>query len=102
MADHRRDAYARERRYRMLSTPWSETISEIRAERGHLLATNEFSEMAGVEKAERLDIVDSRLKTAEEWISYYEKEKKRGASFRVRRYLREISSMSDNDLEWET
>ena len=86
----------------MLSKPWLETIAEIRAERGALLATNEFNDMAGVEKAERLDVVDSRLQTAEGWIAYYEKERKRGARFRVRRYLREISSMSDNDLEWET
>tara|TARA_R100000458_G_C8209041_1_gene197128 strand:- start:105 stop:413 length:309 start_codon:yes stop_codon:yes gene_type:complete len=102
MADHRREAYARERRYRMLSKPWVDTIAEIRSERGGLLGSEQFDSLAGVEKAERLDIVDSRLKTAEGWVAYYEKERKRGARFRVRRYLREISSMSDNDLEWET
>ena len=86
----------------MLSKPWMDTIAEIRAERGALLATTEFEDMAGVEKAERLDIVDTRLKTAEGWVAHYEKERTRRAGFRVRRYLREISSMSDNDLEWET
>ena len=86
----------------MLSKPWVDTIAEIRSERGGLLGSEQFDSLAGVEKAERLDIVDSRLKTAEGWVAYYEKESKRGARFRVRRYLREISSMSDNDLEWET
>ena len=86
----------------MLSKPWVDTIAELRSERGGLLGSEQFDSVAGVEKAERLDIVDSRLKTAEGWVAYYEKERKRGARFRVRRYLREISSMSDNDLEWET
>lgn len=101
MADHRREAYARERRYRMLSKPWQDTVAEIRAERGALLATTEFDSMAGIEKAERLDIVDSRLKIAEGWIAHYERERTRRAGFRVRRYLREAATISDADMEWE-
>ena len=60
-----------------------------------------FYNFPGIEKAERLDIVDSRLKTAEGWIAYYERERTRRAGFRVRRYLREAATISDADMEWE-
>jgi lysozyme family protein len=100
MDDPKGRAYAVERRYRMLTTPWSELMSEIRAERGSLLATTEYrEEWAGVEKAERLNIIDTRLKTVEDWLTYYRIERKNGQGFRVRRWLATASKLSDAELE---
>ena len=65
MADHRREAYARERRYRMLSKPWQDTVAEIRAERGALLATTEFDSMAGIEKKALDEVVKVVIVTRE-------------------------------------
>lgn len=99
MNDPKGRAYAIERRYRMLSAPWSALMAEIRAERGALLATSEYEEWAGVEKAERLNIIDSRLKTAEDWLFHYEEDRKAGWSLRVRRWLRHAITLSDSELE---
>ena len=99
MDDPKGRAYAIERRYRMLTAPWLELMAEIRAERGALLATTEYQEWAGIEKAERLDIIDTRLKTVEDWLNHYKIEKKAGHGFRVRRWLTTASRLSDSELE---
>tara|TARA_R100000152_G_C6702959_1_gene132098 strand:+ start:119 stop:439 length:321 start_codon:yes stop_codon:yes gene_type:complete len=103
MGDTRIRAYNIERRYRTLANPWHEIIRELRAERGALLGSNEFIDMVGVERANSLDIIDTRLKDAEEWLSYYEAEKvaanKSLGLFRSRKLLQEISSLTDDELE---
>jgi len=99
MEDPKGRAYAIERRYRMLTAPWLELMAEIRAERGALLATTEYQEWAGIEKAERLDIIDTRLKTVEDWLGHYKTERKVGHGFRVRRWLATASRLSDAELE---
>ena len=99
MNDPKARAYAIERRYIMLSMPWVELMAEIRAERGALLATSDFQEWSGIEKAERLDIIDTRLKIAEDWISYYEKDRTNGVGLRVRRWLKTTKLLSNGDLE---
>lgn len=89
----------------MLSKPWSELLAECRAERGALLGTNDYDELAGIEKAERLDIIDSRLKLAEEWMIHYETERTAAGTtsifkgFRMRKWLREATTLSDEELE---
>lgn len=99
MNDPKGRAYAIERRYRMLSAPWNELMAEIRAERGALLATSEYQEWSGIEKAEKLDIIDSRLRIAEDWLSRYNKERTEGVGFRVRRWLQSAKHLSDSELE---
>jgi len=103
MADARIRAYNIERRYRTLSKPWSEIIRELRAERGALLGSNEYQDMVGVERAGALDTIDTRIRQAEEWLSYYESEKavanKEMGFFRSRKLLSEISALTDEELE---
>lgn len=98
MTDYKQKAYARERAFRLLSHPWFEMIAEIRAERSGLLDAPEFQEMAGVEKAERLNIVDTRLKVAQEWVNHYEAERIATAGLRMRKWLREAMTLSDSEL----
>tara|TARA_Y100001963_G_C6644786_1_gene382765 strand:- start:478 stop:789 length:312 start_codon:yes stop_codon:yes gene_type:complete len=98
MTDYKQKAYSRERTFRLLSHPWFEMITEIRAERAALLEAPEFDNMAGVEKAERLDVVDSRLKTAQEWVNHYEHDRIIGAGFRMRKWLRVAKTLSDSEL----
>lgn len=97
--DSKSRAYAIERRYRMLITPWREMLVEIRSERGALLGTTQYDEMAGVEKAETLDLVDSRIRTAEGWLTYYENERIEGVSMGVKRWLKKTTLLSDSELE---
>jgi len=97
--DSKARAYAIERRYRMLIAPWKEMLTEIRSERGALLGTNQYDEMAGVEKAETLDLVDSRLRTAEKWLEYYENERTEGVGMNVKRWLKKTALLSDSELE---
>jgi|TARA_Y100000004_G_scaffold188110_1_gene241816 hypothetical protein len=103
MADTRIRAYNIERRYRTLKKPWSEIIRELRAERGALLGSNEYTEMVGVERANSLDVIDTRLKDAEAWIAHYEAERvdsnRKLGLFRSRKLLAEISNLSDEELE---
>lgn len=99
MKDHKRRAYALERRFRTLTQPWSEMIAEIRSERGALLGTERYSEMAGVEKAAALDLVDTRLQIAEEWLNHYAEEREADVSFSVKRWLKVAATLSDSELE---
>ncbi len=99
MKDDKGKAYAIERRYRMLSEPWKEMLLEIRAERGALLGTKQYEEMAGVEKAKALDTIDDRLVMAQEWLLHYERERTKGASRGVKRWLKDVSLLSDSELE---
>jgi len=99
MKDNKGRAYALERRYRMLSQPWKDMLVEIRAERGALLGTKQYEEMAGIEKAKALDTVDDRLVMAQEWLVHYEKERTQGISMGVKKWLKEASLMSDAELE---
>jgi len=96
--DNKGRAYAIERRYRMLTAPWREIVSEIRSERGALLGASRFDDLSGVEKATALDNLDSRLRTAEDWLNHYDKERA-NSGFRLRRWLKQASTMSDNELE---
>ena len=98
MADARGMAIAIERRYRMLSNPWREIIAEIRAERGSLLASAEFSDLVGVERSDALDALDSRLRTAEDLVRRCEDERHQHP-FLVRRWLKSLSTMTDDELE---
>ena len=98
--DNKARAYAIERRYRMLTAPWREIVTEIRSERGALLGASRFDDLSGVEKATALDNLDSRLKIAEEWLNHYDTERN-NASFLLRRSLKQASMMSDNELEGE-
>lgn len=98
MTDYKQKAYARERAFRLLSHPWFEMIAEIRAERSALLNAPEYQEMAGVEKAERLNIMDSRLKVAQDWVHHYEAERIATAGIRMRKWLREAMTLSDAEL----
>ena len=99
MKDHKRRAYALERRFRVLTQPWSEMITEIRSERGALLGTERYSEMAGVEKAAALDLVDTRLQIAEEWLVHYAEDRGMDANSRVKRWLKVAATLSDTELE---
>jgi len=98
MTDYKQKAYARERAFRLLSHPWFEVITEIRGERNLLLGSQNFDEMAGVEKAERLDIVDTRLKIAQDWVEHYEHDRIIGAGLRMRKWLRVAKTLSDSEL----
>jgi hypothetical protein len=98
--DSKARAYAIERRYRMLTTPWREIVTEIRSERGALLGASRFDDLSGVEKATALDNLDSRLRTAEDWLNHYDKERNK-TSFRLRRLLKQAALMTDNELEGE-
>ena len=53
--DNKARAYAIERRYRMLTAPWREIVTEIRSERGALLGASRFDDLSGVEKETALD-----------------------------------------------
>ena len=97
--DYKGRAYAIERRYRMLTTPWVEMLVEIRSERGALLGATQYDELAGVEEVTALDQIDTRLKVAEDWLIHYKKERTAGVGFRVRRWLRQAILMSDTELE---
>ena len=103
MADVRIRAYNIERRYRTLSKPWRDIIHDLRAERGALLGSNEYQDMIGVERANSLDIIDSRIRDAEKWAAYYEEERtasnKHLGVFRSRKLLDEIAGLSDDELE---
>ncbi len=96
--DSKARAYAIERRYRMLTAPWREIVTEIRSERGALLGASRFDDLSGVEKATALDNLDSRLKVAEGWLDHYDKERN-NTGFRLRRLLRRATLMTDNELE---
>lgn len=99
MKDYKRRAYALERRYRILTQPWVDMIVEMRSERGALLGTEQFRDMAGVEKAAALDLVDSRLQIAEEWLAHYAEERVADEGHRVKRWLKEAATLSDSELE---
>jgi|TARA_R110002051_G_scaffold305617_1_gene375671 hypothetical protein len=101
MNDPRRRAVAIERRYRMLTLPWRDIIVEIRAERGALLGTTEYSEMAGVEQAQALNQIDERLRTAEGWLMYYTEDLKEVKEYRVNKWLKKVALLSDAELEGE-
>jgi hypothetical protein len=99
MRDDKSKAYAIERRYRMLSEPWHEMLLEIRAERGALLGTKQYEEMAGVEKATALNTIDERLVMVQKWLLYYDEERTKGASRSLKKWLKEVSILSDLELE---
>ena len=99
MKDHKRRAYALERRFRTLTQPWLEMIAEIRGERGALLGTEQYNEMAGVEKAAALDLVDTRLQIAEAWLVHYTEDREADVSFSVKRWLKVAASLSDSELD---
>lgn len=101
MSKARVKAISIERRYRTLSKPWFEIIREIRTERGGLLASSEYLNLIGNEKSDALDKIDSRLKTAEAWLSNYEDERDKHSGFGVKKALKEIKSLSDEELEKE-
>jgi len=83
----------------MLTASWIEIISEIRADRGMLLGSNQYSELVGIDKAKSLDAIDERLKKAEDWLKRYADERVIGTSWRVRRWLREAARLTDEELE---
>jgi len=99
MKDAKGRAFALERRYRMLSQPWKDMLVEIRAERGALLGTKQYEEMAGIEKAKALDTIDDRLVMVQKWLLHYERERTKGVGMSVKRWLKEASLMSDAELE---
>ena len=101
MIDPRSRAVAIERRFRMLTSPWRDIIVEIRAERGALLGTTEYSEMAGVEQAQALNQIDERLRTAEGWLEHYAKELKEVKEYKIKKWLKKIALLSDTELEGE-
>lgn len=85
----------------MLTTPWREIIVEIRAERGALLGTTEYSEMAGVEQAQALNLIDERLRTAEGWLLHYAEDLKGVKEYQVKKWLKKVTLLSDTELEGE-
>lgn len=85
----------------MLTLPWRDIIVEIRAERGALLGTTEYSEMAGVEQAQALNQIDERLRTAEGWLMYYTEDLKEVKEYRVNKWLKKVALLSDAELEGE-
>jgi hypothetical protein len=102
MADIRIRAYNIERRFRTLSKPWLDIIHDLRAERGALLGSTEYQELIGVEKSTSLDVIDTRLREAEDWLAHYEAEKiasNEGLRGRSKKLLREIAGLTDDELE---
>ena len=85
----------------MLTSPWRDIIVEIRAERGALLGTTEYSEMAGVEQAQALNQIDERLRTAEGWRDHYAKELKEVKEYKIKKWLKKVTLLSDTELEGE-
>jgi hypothetical protein len=90
-----------ERRFRMLTSPWKQIMVEIRAERGALLGTTEYGEMAGVEQAQALNQIDERLRTAEGWLEYYAKELKEVKEYQIKKWLKKAALLTDAELEGE-
>ena len=85
----------------MLTSPWRDIIVEIRAERGALLGTTEYSEMAGVEQAQALNQIAERLRTAEGWLEHYAKELKEVKEYKIKKWLKKVTLLSDTELEGE-
>ena len=66
--------------------PWNTVIQELRADRGILLGSAQYEELNGVEKCEALDKIDSKLRTARQFVESYENDlKKKLRKLRVRR-----------------
>jgi hypothetical protein len=63
-----------------------------------LLGSSEFKEMAGVEQATVLDTLDTRLKTAEDWLIHYEAQKDDHTDTGLRRRIAKASRLSDEEL----
>jgi len=90
---------AAEKRYRMAIRPWKNILSELRADRGMLLGTEQFKDMTGVEQCDALSGIESRVKTVELWIDHYEQRRKRlQRGWLNRRHIKQIHSLSDEDL----
>jgi len=85
----------------MLTQPWREIIVEIRAERGALLGTTEYGEMAGIEQAQALNQIDERLRTAEGWLEHYAKELKEVKEYQIKKWLKKATLLTDAELEGE-
>ena len=98
MSRHRAPANSIVLRCRTLQAPWLEIIREIRAERGALLGSGEFKEMAGVEQASALDTLDTRLRTAEDWVLHYETQKDDHTGPGLRRQIAIASRFTDEEL----
>jgi len=71
---------------KLATEPWDTVIQELRADRGILLGSAQYEELNGVEKCEALNKIDSKLRTAYDFIESYENDlTKKLKQLRVRR-----------------
>ena len=83
----------------MAVKPWQDIIKELRYDRGMLLGSSQFGEMTGIEQVNSLNTIDDAIKTATQWISYYneEREAKQGGFFDIFK-IRRIRKMTEEEL----
>lgn len=93
-----------ERHYRNQSKAWSDVLKELHVDRGTLLGSEQYSELSGVERADALEIIDSKIGLCYGNIQHKERLRdgeltpKRGFKYRCGIIQRKVRALSDKAL----
>ena len=106
LARYERRIIESERRARKQCEDWADVLRELHIDRGMLLGSEEWASLNGVERANALLSIDSKMGSAQEMTAAImervaaEHPPRAGFKHRCQRIRNRVSALSDDDL-WE-
>ena len=101
---YREDFISLERRYRDQCEAWDNVLKELHIDRGTLLGSKQYNELSGVERADTLERIDSKIGLCYDSIQHKKTVRdstltpKKGFKYRCAIIQRKVCALSDKAL----